>query len=91
MDKMYKFPSPYEFNERDPVTLVELRMRRLSGLIRAKPRWWIKVQDEVLVAKWREEFVELDRVAIQEEWHSTNYRRFGNKKWPKWPITSTLR
>ncbi|KAI0704792.1 hypothetical protein C8Q76DRAFT_861189 [Earliella scabrosa] len=60
-----KFPSPYIFHRRDPLTLVELRMRSLSGLIRQKPRWWEKVQDEALVAKWRAEMVELDRIAFR--------------------------
>ena len=65
-----KFPSPYIFHRRDPLTLVELRMRSLSGLIRQKPRWWEKVQDEALVAKWRAEMVELDRVACEREWRT---------------------
>ncbi|TFK85153.1 hypothetical protein K466DRAFT_588338 [Polyporus arcularius HHB13444] len=36
------FPSPFEFNARDPLTLVELRMHNLSGMIRQKARWWEK-------------------------------------------------
>ena len=60
-----RFPSPYIFHRRDPLTLVE---RSLLGLIRQKPRWWEKVQDEALVAKWRAEMVELDRIACAQEW-----------------------
>ncbi len=64
----YVFLSPYEFHARDPATLVELRMRNLSNLIRQKPRWWEKVNDDALVAKWRAEMVEFDRLASGQEW-----------------------
>ncbi|RPD53860.1 hypothetical protein L226DRAFT_472741 [Lentinus tigrinus ALCF2SS1-7] len=62
------FPSPFEFHVRDPITLVELRMRKLSGMVRQKPRWWEKVHDNALVAKWRAEMVEYDRVARENAW-----------------------
>ncbi|TFK85149.1 hypothetical protein K466DRAFT_552529 [Polyporus arcularius HHB13444] len=61
------FPSPFDFNVREPVTLVELRMRKLSGMIRQKSRWWEKILDDALVAKWRAEMVEYDDVARAEE------------------------
>ncbi len=61
------FPSPFDFNVREPVTLVELRMRKLSGMIRQKSRWWEKVLDDALVAKWRAEMVEYDDFARAEE------------------------
>ncbi|KAI0750496.1 hypothetical protein C8Q74DRAFT_1459944 [Fomes fomentarius] len=66
----YIFRSPYEFDMRDPVTLVELRMRDLSYIIRQKPRWWKKVND-ALVAKWRAEMIKFDRLS----WRHQNIRR----------------
>ena len=62
------FPSPFTFQERDPCTLVELRMRQLSGRIQAKPRWWEKVHDDEIVAKWRTEIVEQDRALVEKLW-----------------------
>ncbi|KAI0716761.1 hypothetical protein C8Q76DRAFT_795019 [Earliella scabrosa] len=62
------FPSPFDWNSRDPITLVELRMRQLSGCIRAKPRWWEKVHDAAIVDKWRTEIVEQDRALVEKFW-----------------------
>ncbi|EIW52510.1 uncharacterized protein TRAVEDRAFT_134541 [Trametes versicolor FP-101664 SS1] len=60
------FPSPFVFIPREPVTLVELRMRRFAGLIRAKPEWWKKVQDAALVVKWRAEMKQWPRDPITD-------------------------
>lgn len=79
------FPSPFVFNDRDPITLVELRMRRFSGVIRAKPDWWKKVHDAQLVAKWRTEMVEQDRVFIDNVWSGVGHE---GKKWPRDPLTN---
>lgn len=61
MAASHLFRTPYEFHKRDPVTLVELRMRKLSNIIRQKPRWWEKLNDNALVARWRATFVKLDQ------------------------------
>ncbi|RPD53852.1 hypothetical protein L226DRAFT_495143 [Lentinus tigrinus ALCF2SS1-7] len=81
------FLSPFEFNVRDPITLVELRLRGLSGMIRQKPRWWEKVQDDVLVAKWRAEMIEYDRVARAKEWPVHQEEFYGPKRWPRDALT----
>lgn len=87
---MPEFPSPFVFNNRDPITLVELRMRRFSGIIRAKPNWWEKVHDAELVAKWRAEMIEQDRVFIGNVWSSIGRCNFEyvEKKWPRDPLTN---
>lgn len=84
-----EFPSPFVFNERDPITLVELRMRRFSGIIRAKLNWWEKVHDVDLVAKWRAEMVEQDRVAVDSLWKGVNRSDFeyGETQWLREPLT----
>ncbi|KAI0704806.1 hypothetical protein C8Q76DRAFT_801702 [Earliella scabrosa] len=68
----YTFPSPFDWTEREPVTLVELRMRALCGMIVAKPRWWEKITDDALVAKWRAEMIitdaQLDWVFAHLKW-----------------------
>ena len=85
-----KFPSPFLFNERDPVTLIELRMRKFSGMIRSKPSWWEKVGDGDLVAKWRHEIVEQDRAAVEELWSGDDlYEYDSEKKWPRDPISDS--
>ena len=86
----HEFPSPFKLSEHSkPVTLVELRMRRFSGEIRAKPRWWEKLEDPAIAAKWREEIVEQDRALVEKLWGGEE--RFvcedGSKKWPRDPIT----
>lgn len=81
------FPSPFDFNPREPLTLVELRMRSLSGMIRQKPRWWEKVQDGALVAKWRAEMVEHDRVAREKEWDRNREDFYAPKRWPRDALT----
>ena len=63
-----KFPTPFDFNDFPPITLVELRMRFYSGKIRAKPLWWEKVHDEGIVAKWRAEIVENDGEMVARFW-----------------------
>ena len=50
---MPEFPSPFTFKEREPTTLVELRMRLFSSKIRSKPDWWDKVNDAAIAQKWR--------------------------------------
>lgn len=84
-----EFPSPFVFNNRDPITLVELRMRRFSGIIRAKPSWWEKVHDAELVAKWRAEMVEQDRVSVDSLWRGVGHSDIDceEKKWPRDPLT----
>ena len=62
------FPSAFDWELRMPITLVELRMRQLSGRIQAKPRWWEKVHDDEIVAKWRTEIVEQDRALVEKLW-----------------------
>ncbi len=83
------FPSPFVFIPREPVTLVELRMRRFAGLVRAKSDWWKKVQDAGLVAKWRAEIVEQDRATVEQFWGYHGRYEFGSgeKQWPRDPIT----
>ncbi len=84
-----EFPSPFVFNNREPITLVELRMRRFSGIIRAKPVWWEKVRDAELVAKWRAEMVEQDRVSVDSLWSGEGRFDYGSgeKQWPRDPLT----
>jgi len=36
-----------------PRTLLELKMMDLMGQIRGKPKWWEKVEDAEIVAKWK--------------------------------------
>ncbi|KAI0668084.1 hypothetical protein C8Q78DRAFT_1048309 [Trametes maxima] len=82
------FPSPFQFNGHKPITLVELRMRKFSGMIRSKPGWWEKVRNTDLVAKWREEMVEQDRIAVEKLWGGDErYNYTSQKKWPRDPVT----
>ncbi len=85
-----EFPSPFVFDRREPITLVELRMRRFSGKIRAKPNWWNKVNDTAIVAKWRQEIVDQDRQLVDELWGGEQYFKDGDgeKQWPREPITA---
>ncbi|RPD53848.1 hypothetical protein L226DRAFT_563700 [Lentinus tigrinus ALCF2SS1-7] len=84
-----KFPSPFMFEQREPITLVELRMRFFSGKIRSKPNWWEKVHDSSITKKWREEIVEQDRALVDKLWGGEE--RFicedDSKKWPRDTIT----
>ncbi|OSD06643.1 hypothetical protein PYCCODRAFT_1383781 [Trametes coccinea BRFM310] len=84
-----RFPSPFVFNNREPITLIELRMRRFSGMIRSKPDWWAKINDPQLVAKWRQEMVEQDREAVDRLWGGEERYKHGSgkKKWPRDAIT----
>ncbi|KAI0737516.1 hypothetical protein C8Q80DRAFT_1276274 [Daedaleopsis nitida] len=83
------FPSPFVFNKRELVTLVELRMREASGMIRAKPNWWEKVTEDTTIAKWREEIIEQDRAFVDQLWGGEGRMEYGNgdKQWPRDPIT----
>ncbi len=87
-----QFPSPFEFNFRHPISLVELRMWKLSGQIRSKPNWWNKVQDPELVAKWREEMVEQDAAIVDRFWGgpkrlASDLTSTAEKQWPRSQIT----
>ncbi|KAI0750522.1 hypothetical protein C8Q74DRAFT_1320424 [Fomes fomentarius] len=72
------FRTPYEFHKRDLVTLVELRMRKFSNIIRQKPRWWEGVNDSAHVARWRAMLVKLDQ---------RRQKSFGAQPCPCQPIT----
>ncbi|OSC97245.1 hypothetical protein PYCCODRAFT_1399071 [Trametes coccinea BRFM310] len=86
-----EFPSPFIFIDRDPITLIELRMRTFSGMIRSKPDWWVKIHDPELVAKWRQEMIDQDRDAVEKLWGGEE--RFehgrGKKQWPRDKISDT--
>ncbi|TFK85142.1 hypothetical protein K466DRAFT_200090 [Polyporus arcularius HHB13444] len=89
-DEPYHFPSPFMFQERTPCTLVELRMRYLSGKIRSKPEWWEKIKDATIVAKWRQEMVGQDRASVEKVWGLEGARlplEYGTKHWPRDLIT----
>ncbi|KAH9913970.1 uncharacterized protein BXZ73DRAFT_92881 [Epithele typhae] len=64
----------------DPITLVELRMRQYSGAIRAKPRWWEKINDPAIAAKYREEIVADDLAKVEHFWGGE--RRRQQYLWP---------
>ncbi|OBZ78275.1 hypothetical protein A0H81_02673 [Grifola frondosa] len=84
-----EFPSPFDRSNCFPITLVELRMRTFSGQIREKPRWWEKVHNPEIMAKWRKEIVEQDEAVVNRFWGGEE--RFnegrGEKKWPRDNIT----
>ena len=42
----HEFPTPFDWNVRECVTLHELRMRGFAAMIMEKPRWWEKVFDD---------------------------------------------
>lgn len=54
----FELPSPFTFILNNPVPLVELRLRRFARTIRDKPRWWEKVHNAEIVARWTREIVE---------------------------------
>jgi len=62
-----------------PRTLVELEVSRLAGEMRDKPQWWVKVEDEAIVAKWRSEYSGIDerfRYALAEtRWVASQFQR----------------
>ena len=64
-----KFPTPFDWNVHEPVTLHELRMRKLVAMVQEKPRWWEKAFDDALVSKWKQEMQEHDRIAVRREEH----------------------
>ena len=84
-----KFPHPFFFREREPITLIARRMSTFSGEIRQKPGWWDKVRDADIVAKWRKEMVYHDKLEVDRLW--SGEERFevgnGNKQWPRDYIT----
>ncbi len=84
-----EFPSPFTFILNDPVPFVELRLRRFARTIRDKPRWWEKVHDAEIVARWTREIVEHDRAMVEELWGGERRLEEGNgeKQWPRDPIT----
>ncbi|KAF9644280.1 hypothetical protein BDM02DRAFT_3150579 [Thelephora ganbajun] len=41
-----------------PKTIVEMRMCAMSHAIREKPRWWEKIKDTEIMARWRKEALE---------------------------------
>ena len=67
------YPTPFRVADyksgEPPLTKLEMRLRALGSEIRAKPRWWLKVHDEALVAKWRAEATAASHVSEAEfEW-----------------------
>ena len=80
----------FQHKEREPTTLVELRMRLFSSKIRSKPDWWDKVNDAAIAQKWREEMIEQDRILVERLWGGeerlVNWED-GAKKWPRERIT----
>ncbi|RPD77171.1 hypothetical protein L226DRAFT_459562 [Lentinus tigrinus ALCF2SS1-7] len=67
-------------------------MSFFSGKIRSKPNWWEKVNDPSIVAKWREEMVEQDRVIVHKLWGGKARYTLENhgqaKKWPRGRISN---
>lgn len=49
-------------------TLVEQRMCLLSAHLREKPRWYVKMKDPVIRARWREEALQGMRATPVKEW-----------------------
>ncbi|KAI0324721.1 hypothetical protein GY45DRAFT_1288418 [Cubamyces sp. BRFM 1775] len=84
-----QFPTPFTFILNNPVPLVELRLRRFAREIHAKPRWWEKVNDVDIVARWRSEIIDFDNEMIQRFWAGD--ARFdegsGEKQWPRDSVT----
>ena len=78
-----------DFSDFSPVTLVELRMRRYSRTIRAKRRWWEKIRNPDIIAKWRQEIVAHDHDKAEELWggEERHEDRGGKKRWPRDPIS----
>ncbi|WP_225729906.1 MULTISPECIES: DUF4246 domain-containing protein [unclassified Nocardia] len=62
MTDLSAFPLPFLASRRMPVAppraLRELEMMRLSAEIRAKPQWFVKMNDPEIVAKWTREAAE---------------------------------
>ncbi|TBU40242.1 hypothetical protein BD309DRAFT_1082863 [Dichomitus squalens] len=77
VNHVYSFPTPFEWNIRDPITLHELRMRAFAAMVLEKPRWWEKVLDEALVDKGRQEMQEFDRLAVARA------QKQVKRRWPK--------
>ncbi|KDQ58993.1 hypothetical protein JAAARDRAFT_154178 [Jaapia argillacea MUCL 33604] len=80
------FPSPFTYsNNNTPLTLIELRMRTLSGQIRDKPQWWEKVHDTTITSKWRSEAIAQDAILVDELWGGEKAKDDGSgeKRWPK--------
>ncbi|KAI8971296.1 hypothetical protein BD414DRAFT_525426 [Trametes punicea] len=88
-ERKLAFPSPFTFILNNPVPLVELRLRRFAREIRDKSRWWEKVHEADIVARWTREIVEHDRAMVEQYWGGE--KRYiegcGEKQWPRDPIT----
>lgn len=50
-----------------PRTLIELKMTRLSAVLRDKPDWIRKSRDEGIMAKWRDEALKQQEGLREEE------------------------
>ncbi|KAM5539734.1 hypothetical protein V8D89_006547 [Ganoderma adspersum] len=73
-----KLPSPFEFNSRHPIPLLELRMWKLSGQHQAQ--------------LWREEMVEQDAAIVDRFWGGPKRLEWdlsttGERQWPRSKIT----
>lgn len=61
------FPTPFDHNnERDPMSLLEQSMKKLSASIRRKPDWRTKRLDCYIVDKWRAEAAHADPLLTKE-------------------------
>ncbi|KAI1788936.1 hypothetical protein LXA43DRAFT_1075570 [Ganoderma leucocontextum] len=84
----HEFPSPFDWSGKLPTTLVELRIRWLSGTIREKPQWWDKVFRQDILDKWRDEIVEQDAAMVDKFWGGDELNNaHGEKQWPREEIT----
>ncbi|KAH9848996.1 hypothetical protein C2E23DRAFT_738253 [Lenzites betulinus] len=83
------FPSPFTFILNNPVPLVELRLRRFARTIRDKPRWWEKVHNVEIAARWKQEIIKHDRAMVERLWGGEKrfYAGKGEKQWPRETIT----
>ncbi|KAI0674675.1 hypothetical protein C8Q78DRAFT_1076281 [Trametes maxima] len=83
------FPSPFTFINNSPTPLLEFRLRRFSHAIRQKLRWWEKLDDVNIVARWTREVVDHDRKMVEDLWGGEKRldAGAGEKQWPRDPIT----
>ncbi len=70
-----------EFGDGEPPrTMLELELCKIAGAIRDRRSWWVKMFDENIVAKWREEACGTENVdkfnyALSEcKWQAQNYK-----------------
>ncbi|KIY66110.1 hypothetical protein CYLTODRAFT_399294 [Cylindrobasidium torrendii FP15055 ss-10] len=72
-----RYPHPFPSDDWDngwgdtPRTIVELRMCALSTTLREKERWWEKVKDKDIRAKWRAEALEQGQDKANPKWSLT--------------------